>query len=75
MHSPPLRARRRAPRRSITRLPFTGSAWVRLALVLALLADAAKEGRDVITGMLITGLVFLGVIGLGTLSRKLRKKH
>jgi hypothetical protein len=43
--------------------------------VLALLADAAKEGRDVITGMLITGLVFLGVIGLGTLSRKLRKKH
>jgi hypothetical protein len=43
--------------------------------MLALLADAANEGRDVITGMLITGLVFLGVIGLGTLSRKLRKKH
>jgi hypothetical protein len=43
--------------------------------VLAFLADAASEGRDVITGMLITGLVFLGVIGLGTLSRKLRKKH
>jgi hypothetical protein len=42
--------------------------------VLALLADAASEGRDVITGMLIVGLVFLGVIGLGTLSRK-HKKH
>ena len=41
--------------------------------MLALLADAAKEGRDVIIGMLIVGLVFLGVIGLGTLSRKLRK--
>jgi hypothetical protein len=39
--------------------------------MLALLADAAKEGRDVITGMLIVG--FLGVIGLGTLSKKLRK--
>jgi hypothetical protein len=41
--------------------------------VLSLLADAAKEGRDVITGMLIVGLVFLGVIALGTLSRKIRK--
>jgi hypothetical protein len=43
--------------------------------VLALLADAATEGRNVITGMLIVGAVFLGVIALGTLSRKLRKKH
>ena len=43
--------------------------------MLALLADAAKEGRDVITGMLIVGVVLLSVIGLGTLSRKLRKKH
>jgi hypothetical protein len=41
--------------------------------VLALLADSAKEGRDVITGMLIVGLIFLAVIGLGTLSRKIRK--
>jgi hypothetical protein len=41
--------------------------------MLALFADAAKEGRDVITGMLIVGVVFLGVIGLGTLSRKLKK--
>ncbi len=43
--------------------------------MLALIADAAKEGRDVVTAMLIVGLVFLGVIALGTLSRKLRKKH
>jgi hypothetical protein len=43
--------------------------------MLALLADAAKEGRDVITGMLIVGLVFLAVVGLGTLSKSLRKKH
>jgi hypothetical protein len=42
--------------------------------MLALLADAASEGRDVITGMLIVGLIFLGVIGLGTLSKK-RKHH
>jgi hypothetical protein len=41
--------------------------------VLALLADAASEGRHVITGMLIVGLIFLGVIGLGTVSRKIRK--
>jgi hypothetical protein len=36
--------------------------------VLALLADAAKEGRDVITGMLIVGAIFLAVILLGDLS-------
>jgi hypothetical protein len=42
--------------------------------MLALLADAAKEGRDVLTGMLIVGLIFLAVIGLGTLSKK-RKHH
>jgi hypothetical protein len=41
--------------------------------MLAVLADAASEGRDVITGMLIVGAIFLGVIGLGTLSKKLRK--
>jgi hypothetical protein len=41
--------------------------------VLALLADAASEGRHVLTGMLIVGLIFLAVIGLGTLSRKLRR--
>ena len=42
--------------------------------MLALLADAAKEGRDVVTGMLIVGLIFLAVVGLGTLSKK-RKHH
>ena len=41
--------------------------------MLSLLADAATEGRNVITGMLIVGLIFLGVIALGTLSRKIRK--
>ena len=41
--------------------------------MLALLADAATEGRNVITGMLIVGVIFLAVIGIGTLSRKLRK--
>jgi hypothetical protein len=41
--------------------------------MLTLLADAATEGRNVITGMLVVGLVFLGVIALGTLGRKLRK--
>jgi len=43
--------------------------------MLALLADAAKEGRHVITGMPIVGLVFLGVIALGTLTKRVRKKH
>jgi hypothetical protein len=41
--------------------------------VLALLADAASEGKHVITGMLIVGCIFLGVIALGTLSKKIRK--
>jgi hypothetical protein len=35
----------------------------------ALLADAATEGKKVITGMLIVGLVFIGVIALGQASR------
>ena len=41
--------------------------------MLQLLADAASEGKHVITGMLIVGAIFLGVIALGTLSRKIRK--
>jgi hypothetical protein len=42
-----------------------------------LLADAAEEGRNVITGMLIVGLIFLAVIALGQTSQALRhrKKH
>ena len=36
-----------------------------LALTLWLAADAATEGKKVITGMLIVGLIFIGVIALG----------
>ena len=38
-----------------------------LALVQLIVAaqSAAKEGKNVITGMLIVGLVFVGVIALG----------
>jgi hypothetical protein len=43
--------------------------------MLALLADAASEGRDVVTGMLIVGLIFLAVIGLGTLSKMRKHRH
>jgi len=35
---------------------------------MAILADAAKEGIDVIRAMLIVGLVFVGVIVLGELA-------
>lgn len=41
--------------------------------MLALLADAATEGKHVITGMLIVGVIFLAVVGLGTLSKRARK--
>jgi len=37
--------------------------------LLMLLADAATEGKKVISGMLIVGLVFLAVIALGELSK------
>jgi hypothetical protein len=45
------------------------TAWV--------LADAAEEGLNVITGMLIVGLIFVAVIALGETSRALRhrRKH
>ena len=33
-----------------------------------MILDAASEGLDVITAMLIVGLIFLAVIGLGELS-------
>ncbi len=38
-------------------------------------ADAASEGRHVITGMLLVGLVFIGVIAIGTISHSLREKR
>ena len=43
--------------------------------MLALLADAATEGRHVVTGMLIVGLVFISVIALGTASHYLRERR
>jgi hypothetical protein len=39
------------------------------------LADAATEGKKVITGMLITGLIFLSVIVIGETSRWLRRRR
>ncbi len=40
-----------------------------------LLANAAEEGRNVITGMLVVGLIFVGVIALGELSRMARRRR
>jgi hypothetical protein len=40
-----------------------------------LLANAAEEGKHVITGMLVVGLIFIGVIALGETSRALRHKR
>ena len=37
--------------------------------MLAVLADAATEGRHIVTGMLIVGLIFVSVIALGQLFR------
>jgi hypothetical protein len=41
---------------------------------LAILADAATEGKKVITGMLIVGLIFIGVIALGQFTHWLRHR-
>jgi hypothetical protein len=47
-----------------------------MAPVLAVLADAASEGRDVVLSMLVVGLVFLLVIALGELNDwRVRVKH
>jgi hypothetical protein len=40
-----------------------------------LLANAAEEGKHVITGMLVVGLIFIGVIALGELSRAARHRR
>ena len=40
-----------------------------------LVANAAEEGRNVITGMLIVGLIFVSVIALGETSRWLRHRR
>lgn len=39
------------------------------------LADAASEGKHVITAMLIVGLIFIAVIALGETSRWLRHRR
>ena len=44
-------------------------------LALPLAADAAVEGRKIITAMLLVGLVFVSVIALGELSRWLRHRR
>jgi NADH:ubiquinone oxidoreductase subunit 4 (subunit M) len=46
-----------------------------LLLSLPLAADAAEEGKRVITWMLIVGLVFIAVIALGETSRWLRHRR
>jgi hypothetical protein len=43
--------------------------------VTALLFDAASEGKDVITAMLLVGLVFIGVIALGETTHYLRHRR
>ena len=40
-----------------------------------LVANAAEEGRNVITGMLVVGLIFIAVIVLGELSRAARHRR
>ena len=44
-------------------------------LLALLLADAASEGKKVITAMLIVGLVFVSVIALGETSKWLRHRR
>ena len=44
-------------------------------MVALLLANAAEEGRNVITGMLVVGLIFIAVIALGELSRAARRRR
>ena len=46
-----------------------------LALLLPLVADAATEGKKVITSMLVVGLVFVAVIALGETSKALRHRR
>lgn len=40
-----------------------------------LLGQAAEEGRNIITGMLVVGLIFVAVIALGELSRAARRRR
>ena len=40
-----------------------------------LVANAAEEGKNVITGMLVVGLIFIAVIALGELSQAARRRR
>ena len=51
------------------------TALAALVLSLPLAADAAEEGKKVISWMLLVGLVFIGVIALGETSRWLRHRR
>ena len=42
---------------------------------LSTLADAASEGKKVITGMLVVGLIFVSVIALGQFTHWLRHRR
>jgi predicted membrane protein len=44
-------------------------------LSLPLAADAAEEGKKVITAMLLVGLVFLAVIALGELADRAHRRR
>ena len=44
-------------------------------MLALLLADAATEGKKVITAMLIVGLIFIGVIAVGETSHWLRSRR
>ena len=44
-------------------------------MLALLLADAATEGKKVITAMLIVGLIFIGVIAIGETSHWLRSRR
>ena len=46
-----------------------------VASVLVLAADAAEEGKRVITGMLVVGLIFIGVILLGETAKWLHRRR
>ena len=45
------------------------------ALLLPLAADAAEEGKKIITAMLLVGLVFVSVIALGELGHWVRHRR
>jgi predicted membrane protein len=61
-------------------LPPTPVSWDRVAtvsaLVAALLAASAEEGRNIILSMLVVGLIFIAVILLGDLNDwRARRRH